>query len=288
MFPKSGRCLIPILSAALLLSLSALSAAQHAPSVPLAATDYIVGPQDVLTITCYNQADLSGKFTVDADGTFNYALIGRVKAGGLTLRSVEAQVKDQLRAGGFFKNPQITVAVEQYRSQRIFVVGEVRSPGAYVLSGDMTLVEALARAGSTLPTSSGYAVIVHPRTGGSTTGPVLPDQDQSANIVRVDLRDLENGVFSQNAALRDGDTIFVPRAESIYIFGQVKNPGAYAMQKNTTVMQALSLAGGVTDRGSMNRIKTVRIVKGERQEIKMKLDDLVQAGDTLVVPERFF
>jgi polysaccharide export outer membrane protein len=288
MLSKPER-LIPLVAAVLLFSLSGLSAAQQtASSAPLPATDYIVGPQDVLTITCYNQADLNGKFTVDADGTFNYALIGRVKAGGLTLRAVESEIKDQLRAGGFFKNPQITVAVEQYRSQQIFVVGEVRSPGAYVLSGDMTLVEALARAGSTLPTSSGHAVIVHPRAGGSTAGPVLPDQDQSANIVRVDLRDLENGVFSQNAALRDGDTIFVPRAESIYIFGQVKNPGAYAMQKNTTVMQALSLAGGVTDRGSMNRIRTVRIVKGERQEIKMKLDDLVQAGDTLVVPERFF
>ena len=290
MLPKLRRCLISLLSLVLLLGLSGLSAAQHAaaPAVAPAATDYIVGPQDVLTITCYNQPDLSGKFTVDADGTFNYALIGRVKAGGLTLRSVEANIKDQLKADGFFKNPQITVAVEQYRSQRIFVVGEVRSPGAYTLSGDMTLVEALARAGSTLQTSSGHAVIVHPRAGGSSQGPVLPDQDQSANIVRVDLRDLENGVFSQNAALRDGDTIFVPRAESIYIFGQVKNPGSYSMQKNTTVMQALSLAGGVTGRGSMSRIKTVRIVKGERQEIKMKLDDLVQAGDTLVVPERFF
>src|SRR5688572_33266246 len=126
MLPKPGRRLILLLSAVLLFPLSGLSAAQPAGiSSSPQATDYIVGSQDVLTITCYNQADLSGKFTVEADGTFNYALIGRVKAGGLTLRAVEAQIKDQLKDGGFFKNPQITVAVEQYRSQRIFVVGEV-------------------------------------------------------------------------------------------------------------------------------------------------------------------
>jgi polysaccharide export outer membrane protein len=88
--------------------------------------------------------------------------------------------------------------------------------------------------------------------------------------------------------LRDGDTIFVPRAESIYVFGQVKNPGAYALQQRaTTVLQALSLAGGVADRGSMSRIKIVRIVEGNKREIKVSLNDVVQAGDTIIVPERY-
>src|SRR5438132_3056678 len=115
-----------------------------------AITDYIVGPQDVLTITSYDQADLSGKFSVEADGTFTYPLIGRFKAGGLTLRAAEMQLKAQLKNEGFFNNPQITIAVEQYRSQKVFIVGEVRSPGPYPITGDMKLIEALARAGSTL------------------------------------------------------------------------------------------------------------------------------------------
>ena len=73
------------------------------------------------------------------------------------------------------------------------------------------------------------------------------------------------------------------------MFGQVKNPGAYSLQQqNTTVLQALSLAGGVTDRGSTARIKIIRIVDGEKKELKAKLTDLVQPGDTIVVPERFF
>src|SRR4051812_20533706 len=140
-----------------------------------AATDYLVGPQDVLTITSYDQADLTGKFSVETDGTFTFPMIGRVKAGGLTLRALENEIKSQLRDQGFFRNPQITVAVETYRSQKVFVVGEVRTAGTYPLSGNMTLVEALARAGSTLPTASGEAIIVH--AGDNAGGPTLPSAD---------------------------------------------------------------------------------------------------------------
>jgi len=252
-----------------------------------AAIDYLVGPQDVLTITSYDQADMSGKFTVETDGTFSYPMIGRVKAAGQTLRALEEAIKKQLKDDGYFRNPQITVAVDTYKSQKIFVVGEVRTPGTYPLSGNINLVEVLARAGSTLPTASGEAVIVH--AGETASGPTMPTTENSRELVRVDLRELENGTFASNAALRDGDTVFVPRAQSIYVFGQVKNPGAYAMQQtNTTVLQALSLAGGVSDRGTTGRIKIVRIVNGEKRELKVKLTDLVQAGDTVIVSERFF
>jgi len=281
---------VAIACVVLLLVAPVAAQAPPAPTAPVApvVTDYVVGPQDVLTITSYDQNDLSGRFSVEADGTFTYPLIGRVKAGGLTLRQVEAQVKKQLKDGGFFNNPQITVAVDQYKSQKIFINGEVRVPGTYLLSGNMNLVEALARAGSTLPSASGEAVIVHP-SNQNVTGSVLPNQENAESIVRVNLRDLENGVFSQNAVLRDGDTIFVPRAESVYVFGQVKNPGAYPLQqKNTTVLQALSLAGGVTDRGSTARIDIVRIVNGEKKELRVKLGDPVKPGDTIIVHERFF
>ncbi len=252
------------------------------------AGDYVVGPQDVLTITSYDQADLSGKFTVETDGTFTFPLIGRFKAGGLTLRQVEDGLKARLKDDGYFKNPQVTAAVETYKSQKVFIVGEVRTPGTYTLSGNMNLVEALARAGSTLPSASGEAIIV--QAGENASGPTLPGQQgEATNVVRVDLRDLQSGTLAQVAALRDGDTVFVPRAESVYVFGQVKNPGAYALQQsNTTVLQALSLAGGVTDRGSTSRVRIVRIIEGEKKEFKVKLTDVVLPRDTVIVAERFF
>jgi polysaccharide biosynthesis/export protein len=281
--------LITSVTAALLcVVLGATLVAESTPSAAPQVNDYIVGPQDVLTITSYDQADLSGKFAVEADGTFTFPLIGRFKAGGLTLRATEEQLKAKLKNEGYFNNPQITVAVEQYRSQKVYVVGEVRAPGTYPITGDMRLIEALARAGSTLPSASGEVVIVHPSGGQAANGPVLPAAADGDNVVRVDLQELQNGVITSNTALRDGDTIFVPRAESIYVFGQVKNPGAYALQqRTTTVLQALSLAGGVTDRGSTSRIRIVRIVDGQKKEIKVTLGDIIRAGDTIIVSERF-
>ena len=101
-------------------------------------------------------------------------------------------------------------------------------------------------------------------------------------------RQLESGALSQNLELRDGDTIFVPRAETVYVFGQVKNPGAYGLQKNMTVLQALSLAGGVNEHGAMNRLQVMRIINGTKKELKVKLTDLVRPEDTIIVPQRFF
>ena len=93
----------------------------------------------------------------------------------------------------------------------------------------------------------------------------IPTQEAGTELFRASIRDLESGALSQNIELRDGDTIFVPRAETAYVFGQVKNPGAYALQKDTTVLQALSLAGGVTENGAMNRMRVMRIVDGDQE-----------------------
>ncbi len=247
--------------------------------------DYVIGGQDVLTIAVYDQAELSGKFTVDPDGTLTFPLLGRVKAGGLTLRGLEEDLKKRL-SDGYIRNPQVSVSMETYRSQRIFVMGEVRSPGAYQLTGDMTIIEAIARAGSTTPAAADEALIVRPR-GGQTTGPVLPT-DSDSTVLRVNLREIQEGALSKNILLRDGDTLLVQKARLVYVFGQVKAPGAYPVDKDTTVLQALSLSGGVTDRGSTGRIKIVRAVDGKKKELKVKLTDLVEPGDTIIVAERFF
>jgi polysaccharide biosynthesis/export protein len=258
------------------------------------AANYVIGPQDVLAIKIFDQPDLDGKYSVESDGTFTFPMIGRIKASGMTIREFENEMKKRL-ADGYFKDPQVSVAVDQYRSQQIFIMGEVRSPGPQTLVGGMTLIEALARAGSTTPAASGELVIVRSRGEGSTKAPVVPpagdgkDVKDPEGIIRLDLNQLQTGRMSETYALQDGDTIFVPRAESVYVFGEVRNPGAYPIQSNTTVLQALSLAGGVTPNGATNRIKIVRIEKGQRKEIKnVKLTDTIRPGDTIVVPERFF
>ena len=283
MTPKTAS-----VSAILFVFLSGLSLAQGLTPADQGPGNYVVGPQDVLSITVWDQADLSGKFTVETDGSFTFPLIGRIPAGGMTLRDLEAELRKRL-AEGYFKNPQVSVAVEQYRSQRIFIIGEVRTPGAFPLTGDMTLIEALARAGSTTQEAAGEVVISRAPPGKTPAAPILPNQDEASEVIRVNIRDLQSGKLSQNAALRDGDTIYVPRAETIYVFGQVRTPGAYPLRSmDTTVLQALSLAGGVTDRGSTNRIKIVRMVNGQKVERTAKLGDAVLPGDTIIVRERFF
>lgn len=280
-----------------------IAGAFAAAAVAQPAADYVIGPPDVLTIQVFDQQDLGGKYTVEADGSFSFPLIGRVKAGGMTLRGFETELKRQL-ADGYFKNPSVSVSVEQYRSQRVFVMGEVRQPGPVALTGGMTLIEALARAGSTLPTASGEVSIVRAESGraglsgppsglsgppqGTPQEPLQPDQEGGSEIFRASIRDLESGTLSQNLQLRDGDTIFVPRAESVYVFGHVKNPGAYGVQKNTTVLQALSLAGGLTENAAMNRIQIIRIENGQKRELKVKVTDKVRAEDTIIVPQRYF
>src|SRR4029450_4140146 len=156
-----------------------LAAFQTAPAVNDAQRLYIVGPNDVLTITVYNQEKLSGKFVVEADGTFAYPLLGRVAAGGLGIRAGEDKVGQGL-ADGFLKDPQITVAVDQYRSQQIFVMGEVKQPGPLQFTGSMTLIEALARAGSVTERAGTEALIVHSGSGAAAAPAPMPSGNSAS------------------------------------------------------------------------------------------------------------
>ena len=283
---KRLRITLPAAAVGIVLVLVAAIAPAAAPPE---ARGYVIGPDDVLAVADFDQSDLSGKYTVQADGTFTFPLIGKVKAGGLTLSELETELKKQL-ANGYFRNPQLSVSIDQYRSQQIYIVGEVRSPGSYMLKGPMTLIEAIALAGSALPSASDEILIVRPKDGKPHGPTVAAEQgaDKTPDVIKINLKALQSGALADNIELRDGDTIFVPRADTIYVFGQVKSPGAYPIQPTTTVLQALSLAGGVTDRGSTSRVKIVRFVNGEKKEFKVKLSDRVKPGDTIIVQERFF
>jgi polysaccharide biosynthesis/export protein len=250
--------------------------------------DYTVGPQDVLTVSVWNQADLSGKFTVGADGSISYPLLGAVKVAGLQPRAIEALLRSRL-GDGYLKNPQVTVEIAQFLSKRIFVMGEVKTPGPVALTGEMTLLEALTRAGGLTETAGGEVVLLREdRAAGTHAAPLTAGSSGVSELARVSVRDLRSGSFSRNVELRDGDSIFVPRAELIYVLGQVNAPGAYTLDPGMTVMKAISLAGGATRVGSTGRVKISRIVDGKKTEIKARLDEIVKAGDTITVGTRLF
>jgi len=223
------------------------------------AVVYVIGPEDLLTITVFDEADLTNKYRVDSEGMVTFPLVGRIPASGLTIREFQDRLVERL-SSGYIKNPQVRVEMDQYKSQSVFVIGEVRTPGKIVMSGTMSLIEALALAGSPTTAASSELIVIHPKKAKPGQGIVL----------------------------QDGDTVFVPKAQTFYITGQVRSPGSYVLEPGMTILQAISLAGGLTERGSDRGMKIERIVGGKRQEVDVTLTDTVQPNDTIVIRQRFF
>ncbi|HKY23464.1 MAG TPA: polysaccharide biosynthesis/export family protein [Vicinamibacterales bacterium] len=259
--------------------------AAASPAVQTAATpaapDYLVGPQDVLNITVYGEPLLSGRFRVDNDGSFPYQYLNRVKAEGLTVAAIEVGMEKAL-GDGYLRNPQISVEVAEYRSQNVFVQGEVRSPGKYPLPGNASLMDALFLAGSTTQEAGDWLEIYHQ---GGGPGPTTASVGTKAADIRVRLTDVQSGKAS-SVNIKDGDTIFVPKAQRIYVTGQVRTGGAYRFEEGMTVFTAISLAGGVSEKGSNSRISITRLVNGQRIELPAKQEDVLKPGDQVTVKPR--
>jgi polysaccharide export outer membrane protein len=272
--------LLPLLFTALLAQLP------EPPTRPASGSgDYEIGPGDILKVAVYGHEDLSQVVVVQPDGTLSFPLIGRVKAAGRSPKSLEEDLGSAL-AKGFIRNPQVSVVVQEYRSKVVFVVGEVARPGSYPLSGNLSVVEVLARAGPMTQAAGSEVIVVRPSA--ATEGPVLPQAAAGAEVIKVNLREIEAGDLSRNVRLRPNDTVFVPQAPKVFVSGEVKSPGAFPFVSGHTVRQLISLAGGLTEDGSASRIRIVREIQGKAKEIKVKLDDPVQARDTIVVKARLF
>jgi polysaccharide export outer membrane protein len=251
-----------------------------------APSSYRIGLQDEIKITVFDEPDLSAMYRVDADGAITFPLVGHVDAAGLTLAEFQQRITAML-AAGFLRNPQVRVEINQYKSQFVYVIGEVRAPGKITMTGTtMTLLEALALAGSPTANASNEVIVVHP------TRPAAPGEQPAVEAegarVSVNRKDLELGKAGQDVVLQDGDIINVPSAQHFYITGMVRNPGTFVLDPGITVQQAIALAGGLNERGSDRRIKVSRLVGGKLTELGIELEDKIQPGDTITISGRFF
>lgn len=272
-----------------------------APAWGRAGDQYEIGPGDVLRIAVLGQADMSGDFTVDSEGMLPFPVLGKIKASEHSAKELERKLTTLL-ADGYLKRPSVSVSVQEYKSQRIFVTGEVGRPGPYALRSDRSLLAFLSDMGPLGPNAGHEVLVIRPPVGASgpvalPPGGVVPEggltagapvEVPDAEVFRVSLQELQSGNPERNILLQAGDTVYVPRAAQVYITGSIARPGPYRFQEGTTLMQALIAAGGVTERGSNKRVKVLRMVGGKRVEVKLKPEDLVQPEDTIVVPERFF
>ena len=245
------------------------------PSVVF-SQDYLVGERDVLRITVYDNPDLTTVARVSGEGTITFPLIGEVKVAGLTIQQIAKRISGLL-SEGYIVNPQVMVFVEEYRSKKVTVIGEIVKPGLYELPGPTTLLELLSKAGGITKDAGDKAIVKR-------------KSSQGERSITVDLRKLiEKGDTSLDVALQDGDSIYIPKAGFFYVTGEVKNPNVYKFEEGTTVIQAITMAGGFTDKAAEGRIKIKRKENGQEKTLeKVGLDQLIKPDDVIMVPESIF
>ena len=255
---------------------------QAVPAQP----NYQIGAQDELRITVFDADGLTGVYRVDDDGLITFPLLGRIAVGGTTQSAAQEKIR-QLLMNGYIRDPQVRVEVQEYKSQSVFVSGEVRAPAEIRMTGGMTLLKALAQAGSPMSSASSELTIARQRKPGPGTTAPAPGGDPATDVIHVNWRDLQTGKAA-DVSLQDGDVIFVPKAQTFFIQGFVRNGGSYVLEPGTTVEQAIAIAGGLTERGTNRGIKATRIVNGKSIEVSLNLSDRVQPGDVITIKQRLF
>ncbi|RME37120.1 MAG: periplasmic polysaccharide biosynthesis/export protein [Deltaproteobacteria bacterium] len=249
-----------------------------ASALPVLASDsdYRVGEGDVLKVTVYDHEDLTTTVRVGGDGSIIFPLIGQLKIGGLTVNGVADKLAAAL-ADGYIVNPQVSVFVQEFRSSKVVIVGQVTRPGLYELTGNTTLLELVSKAGG-LTKDAGDTATVHRKT------------EQGEKVIQVDLRRLlEAGDGTQDIALRNGDNVFIAQAGMVYVTGEVREPDSYKVEPGMTVLKAITEAGGFTNLAARGRVKLIRKENG-RENIfeKVPMNMTVRPEDVIVVPESFF
>lgn len=261
--------------------------------------NYVIGAEDVLEITVWGHDDLHRVVTVAADGSFSFPLIGRIQTGGLTVRKLEETIAKKLDQD-YIVDPQVTIAITDFRSKKVFVLGEVSKPGAYYLSKTDTLLEILSKAGGISQNAGREIIVVRPKVAGAVISQPLSLDSQNSQQIRIDVRALMAGDTKNNIQVLNNDTIYVPRSSVFSVFGEVKKPGSYPLEKEMTVLEALSIAGGPTQDADPQKLELLRkdgdsqkkIVLNMRQLLETKSaenkDSMIQDGDVIYQPRAEF
>ncbi len=242
-----------------------------------AAQDVRLGAGDILKISVYNNPDLSLETRVTQSGSISYPLIGEVAVGGLTTADAEKRISGMLEGGGFVRDAQVNIIVSVFHSQQVSVLGQVNRPGRYPVEGKRNLTDVLALAGGISPEGGDTITIVRKREGKSSR--------QVIDLVEM----MRSGDMQQNLDLASDDVIYVERAPRFYIYGEVQRPGMFRLERDMTVVQALSAGGGLSMRGTERRIRIKRRdAEGKLQVLPAEHDDLLQTNDVVYVQESLF
>ena len=230
------------------------------------AQDYVLGPHDVLKISVYDHEDLEARVRVSKDGKISFPLLGEVQVSGLTVIAVEQNLT-RLLSDGYIIDPHISVFVEEFRVV-FYVTGEVEKPGSYPFAEGITVIKAISLAGGLTDRAVERKMKVSRR-----------DKDGEEKILIVGTNDL----------IKPNDVLQIPEKQWVYITGEVKSPGSYQYDAKITILKAITIAGGFTDKAAPGRTRVVRKQEdGEDVNIRVKMNDSLEPDDVIVVPESFF
>jgi polysaccharide export outer membrane protein len=216
---------------------------------------------------------------VSGDGNITFPLIGNLKVAGQTASQISKKIAELL-ADGYIVDPNVSIFIEEFRSKKTTLMGQVVNPGVYVLRGNTTFLELLSKAGG-LAKDAGEKAMIKRRAQGSVKNEV---------ILKVDLKKLiRDGDTSQDILVLDNDNIYIEKAGVFFITGEVKKPDSYRHEEGMTVIKAVSMAGGFSDKAGTGRVKVIRKLEGKEQIIeRTHMDEPVLPDDIIIVPESFF
>lgn len=238
----------------------------------------MLGAGDAVSLQVYGRPELAGTSYVADDGTLHVPLVGPVQVAGLSPAAGGQRIAAAFTKGQLLVDPQVTLFVVESRSQQVSVLGAVRAPGRYGVMSNSTVFDVLAQAGG-IAEEGGAQVIV-----------LRTSEDGKPQRYLIDLGGLdEEAATLPTLTLRGGDSVFVPLAAQFSIYGEVNTPNLYRLTPGMTVVEAISLSGGLTPRGSRNRIEIRRrLPDGRYRTAGASLEDRVKPDDVIRIKERLF
>jgi polysaccharide export outer membrane protein len=266
-----------------------------------AGREYVLGPDDGISVNVVDVAELDAKalgiVRIDHQGNIRLPLAGRVHASGLTVEKLEKEIATQLSR--IMNDPEVSVSVAEYRSHPVSVLGAVRNPGVYQVTGRKTLFEVLSLAGGLSPDAGNMVKITRLSSAGPLPLPnVTVDKSGEFGIGELNVRSvMEAKSPEENIDVFSNDVITVPKADLIYVIGAVRRSGSFPLieKEQISVLQAVSLAEGL-DR--VAAAKSARILRqltpgSERTELPINVQQILDgraqdvalhANDILFIP----
>ena len=248
--------------------------------LPLIASsqEYTIGEGDVLDIKVYENEDLSTTVRVSANSTIRVPLIGEISIKDLTVSQISSKI-EELYADDYLVNPQVDVFIKEHRSKKAVILGQIKNPGQYELRGKVTILEFISTAGGLTGDAGGTATIKRLSASGENKDQIVLDLEKL----------IKKGDVSLNIPIQDNDSIYISKANTYYVSGEVTKPNQYVYEQELTVIKAITMAGGFSKIAAKDKVQIIRLIKGEKKILeKVDMDEPVLPDDVIVVPESFF